>query len=238
MLSITGSTPFRMSAAERMKTLTEVTENEVVDDIEQDEATDEATEALDPVELDLLGVLAGRDLPQDVKVISVDEAGAYALNKIDKEIRKGEILTASGENDELKAGLAELYESRDKLLESLKGSSYSFAFRGILRSVRDNILEEAYKEFPEHKGKSADAKAKVDKDRDKFYRNTLIAAHLRSIEDQNGAKFTNVTPEYVEDLFKALPEYAVEQIQVAVAELSTGTRSGFESAAKENAFLS
>ena len=223
-----------MSTAERMKTLTEVTENEVVDDIEQDEATD----ALDPVELDLLGVLAGRDLPQDVKVISVDEAGAYALNKIDKEIRKGEILTASGENDELKVGLAELYESRDKLLESLKGSSYSFTFRGILRSDRDNILEEAYKEFPEHKGKSAEAKAKVDKDRDKFYRNTLIAAHLRSIEDQNGAKYTNVTPEYVENLFKALPDYATEQIQVAVGELSSGTRSGFESAAKENAFLS
>lgn len=204
----------------------------------EEEVVETEVEAPNPKELDLLGVLAGRDLPEDEVLICVDEAGAYALSTINEEIRKHTILARGDDSGVSEDTLTELTASRERLIHGLRDSSYTFKFKGILKSARNNLREEAFKKYPEPKNLDKRAADPNQDKRDEYFRTGLIAAHLKSITDPNGAVFNNITPEYVREMMDALPEHSAEQVVLAVAKFQDATRAGFEAAAKGTDFLS
>lgn len=195
-------------------------------------------EAPDPKEFDLLGVLAGRDLPEEVVPICVDESGAYTLSKLNDEIRKYELISRADDPGNAEEVLSELMAHRERVLEGLRELTFTFKFKGILKSARKNLREEAFKKYPEPKNLDKRPNDPNQDKRDEYFRTILIASHLKSITDPHGAVFDNITPEYVQEMMDALPEHSAEQVVLAVAKFQNATHAGFEAAAKSTDFLS
>lgn len=129
-------------------------------------------------------VVQGRGYPQDEVTLVLDEATAYQISKLEKQIASE---TDSKKADELAEGLV-------PLKEKLAKSKFVFKIRGISSELREELLKKAREDFkPEYDSNKNFITGQVEKverdnpERDRYYTNLLWQASTEQIVAPNGA---------------------------------------------------
>lgn len=161
-------------------------------------------------------VVQGRGYPRDEVAIYLDEATAYQIVKLEKQIAD------SLDDQEVDALAEKVAELRKKLAQS----KYIFKIVGLSTQTREDLLEKARNdikpEYDQHKNFITGQVEKVEKEspkRDRYYTNLLWQASIEQIVAPSGAVDTAPTLETVE-AFRKAPMSQQVKFQTALNELS------------------
>lgn len=181
-----------------------------------------------PSTFDLADFFAGVNYPKIEVPVYLD--GTFGFNVYEKQ-------------KELKAALIQADEELEEKLESelkelvkkAEDSKFVITVQGIPAVARRRILEDLLEEFPQEIDLFGREKPSLK--RDHAYTVAIWTAMLTQIVSPSG-QVSLVGQAEVENLLNHAPSMAIENINAAIDELSTGEKSGFEAAAKEVNFLS
>lgn len=185
------------------------------------------TEELSPKTFDLLAALHGATLPEDTVEIYTDEAGAYKIVKLNRELDRAELI---GKAEEAKALLEEFESLRDQLRQS----RLTFTVRGISKEVRKAITLKVLREFQEttHENEAEatlEAQEKVNA--------LLWAAHLVKVEDASGA-VAFISEENALEVVTSIPPIGAQEIGNVIDGFLKTTTAGVEIAQSDLDFSS
>ncbi len=184
------------------------------------------SEELDAKNVSIADILSGIAYPTETVDVYMDESTAYEISKVNAELsvktRKG--LDTSEEESKL-----------DDLVKKGASSLRTIHLQGVSRHDRQNIIRTVMEDHPQ----KTDFMGRVqpDMEADERYTNLLWAAMIQKIESPAG-ELSPVSEADVKTLRGAAPEPALELINKAVAALTEGAKSGFETLAQEHNFLS
>lgn len=178
---------------------------------------------------DVAEMFAGKSYPKDTVEVFMDEATAYEINKLQAEARQ-----AVASQDE-EAGRA-VEERLTALVKRGAASKYVFHLTGVSRDSRKAAVESVTAEFPMEQDFLG--RDKPNPQGDEKYANLMWALHIEKIVAPSGAVIVAPSEADIKVIRGNAPDPAVEKVEAAIKELSTGVKSGFETLAQEHDFLS
>lgn len=185
------------------------------------------TEELDHKTFDIIAVLAGRDYPTLEVPVYFNEALGFELFKLEEKRRNALLLDA----EEAK----EIDEEYQKLVKSTVDEKYIARLKSIPEQIRRDIHVSVAKEFPTKKNFMG--QEDINPEGDEAFTKKMWRAYLQAVVSPDGA-VSLVDEATVTALYEQAPASFHEAVNGGIAELQTGSKAGFESAAKELNFLS
>lgn len=187
------------------------------------------TEAPDYKTFDLEAAISGRTYPEDTVDVFFDENSAYQLTKVGREADRAGML---GEDEKFKA----LEEKLAALRKKFQNNRYVFRLRGVPSdTTRAITLSEWAKleEIPEGPGRT-EAAVKAEE----AINSKMWAAHIVSITSPDGTVAAGISPEEVEKIILALPDFSKRAVKTAIDQLTEFSSAGYETAISDIDFLS
>lgn len=187
------------------------------------------TDVLNAATFDLAEMFTGITYPKTVLPVYTNPGIGYEMNKLSSESKEAVVL-----QDEDKA--RDIAKRREELIAESEKYRYEFTIQGHSKDEREAILDKVREQYPPTEDWMGREKFSAEGDR--LYINLTWALHIAQIKAPNGS--TNVAPgaEGIEVLRANLPDSEQKKIEVAIQELSEGTKAGFETLAQEHDFLS
>lgn len=177
---------------------------------------------MDTNTFDLSALLSGESLPKEELVVYVNEAVAYELAKVEKELSK------DPENEDLEARRVELYEEAKK-------SRFVFHLTGAPRHEFLAALDELDEQYPV---KYQAGRPVFNAERDEAQFDILWKLHIQKIVDPSGAELRDMSAEDIRALRRGVPAAVASSVMDAINALTELTAKGFEDLALETDFLS
>lgn len=173
---------------------------------------------------DLVGFLAGRDLPTQEVRASFDEGTNLEILKLKQKLESAPVDETEAIEDELQ-----------KLSKKVFDESLVFTLRAVLEHVRRDILQKVQEEFPSKK--DIFGQEQVTPGADDAFTLRMWAAYIQTVTPPGGTP-SPISYEAVEALYNTAPASVHEAINKGIAELQVGPKAGYEIAAQEIDFLS
>lgn len=186
------------------------------------------SEQLDPKTFDLIGVLSGRDYPELEVPVYFNEKLGFEIHQIQKKIAEAE---ARGDSETLES----LDVERDTLVKQAESEKYVVTLQGIPEKVYRSIIDQVNEEHPNETDLLG--REKPNPKGDALFTKKLWQAYIRTVTAPDGAQ-NHIGEAEVDALIASAPAVAQEAITKGISELRTGSKAGFEYAAKEVDFLS
>lgn len=186
------------------------------------------SEPLDPKTFDLIGVLSGRDYPELEVPVYFNEKLGFEIHQIQKKIAEAE---ARGDSETLES----LDVERDTLVKQAESERYVVTLQGIPEKVYRSIIDQVNEEYPNETDLLG--REKPNPKGDAMFTRELWKAYIRTVTTSDGAK-NHAGEKEIDALIADAPAVAQEAITRGISELRTGSKAGFEYAAKEIDFLS
>lgn len=186
------------------------------------------SEQLDPKKLDLIGVLSGRDYPELEVPVYFNEKLGFEIHQLQKKIAEAEV---RGDSKTLEA----LDSERDNLVKQAEAEKYVVTLQGIPEKVYRSIIDQVNEEHPNETDLLG--REKPNPKGDALFTKKLWQAYIRTVTAPDGSQ-NHVGEAEVDALIANAPAVAQEAITKGISELRTGSKAGFEYAAKEIDFLS
>lgn len=184
---------------------------------------------MDSNTFDLGEVLAGRGYPTLDVPVYLDEATAFAIHQAKKELDRLQLL---GDKDAYAKVEADLFA----LIEKVNDQKYVFSLKGVPRKVKKDILLKVNAKHPVELDLLGRETPSMD--RDELYTELIWSVHVVSITAPSGKKIEAPSVETLNGFRDEAPQAAVEAVQAGIDELSSGSKEGFEAAARNTDFLS
>lgn len=186
--------------------------------------------APDPGTFDLIGAIDGTVRPETEVRFIFDERAAQTVANIEAELSR---LATLGKTDEYD----ELDKVKDDLIKGLEGSIYTVTVRGISRKVKKAIMDSVTSKFPDKSNAFGISESNV---KGIEYLNVLNwQAYISKIVDPSGnIKNGPLADEEVTYLLDNGPEASLGAVALAIEELNTGPKSGYEQIVQGLGFLS
>lgn len=186
------------------------------------------SEQLDPKTFDLIGVLSGRDYPELEVPVYFNEKLGFSIQQMREMLKSLEML---GKDDEYQRVHAEL----EGLVERVASEKFIVTLQGIPEKVYRSIIEKVNEDFPNET--DILGREKSNPKGDAAFTRSLWQAYIRTVTAPDGRQ-SHVGEAEVDALIANAPAVAQEAITRGISELRTGSKAGFEYAAKEIDFLS
>lgn len=186
------------------------------------------SEQLDPKKLDLIGVLSGRDYPELEVPVYFNEKLGFSIQQMREMLKSLEML---GKDDEYQR----VHDELEGLVKRTLDEKFVVTLQGIPEKVYRSIIDTVSEEYPEERDFLG--QVKPNPKGDALFTRKLWEAYLFKVTGPDGSE-TLVGPEEVQAIIDQAPAPAQEAITKGIAELRTGSKSGFEYAVKELDFLS
>lgn len=187
------------------------------------------TDVPTPKTLDLGAFLAGQNHPTEVVEVFMAEDVMYSLARANEAIRKAEV---RGETE----AIAELEARRDELVEAGISSRLEVHLQGISKKTEKDIERKVIAEHPVDTDLLG--RPKPNFERTEALANLFWAAYITKIVAPDGSALVAPGLEDIQNLRDNAPEPAINAIEAAINEFTTGSKSGFESLVQEHGFLS
>lgn len=190
------------------------------------EITELVEEAKAPGTFSIIDAINNRAYPKDEVVIYLDEQTAYDAAIIDEKIKElGK--SASMENqDEIDS----LIGKRDALIEKLEAGKYTFILRGISEGLREDLMEQAAKEYPIEYNEIKNpitgefSRNEIEnKNRDRLFTNLLWHEHIEKIINSDGSEQNKISLDDVVKLRRNLPIAAIGELTQSIEKLRVST---------------
>lgn len=188
-------------------------------------------ETPDPKTADLAEIVVGRTFPTTKVPIIFDEDAQYKLNLLDKALSGLPFIDTT---DEIAEQRAELTAKREELLDELKSKTYVLHLTGVYSRLKDDLLKSIGERFPaEYETNFIGVKTmKENPEADRTYAQERLALHIVKLEFPDGRINTDA-PSVSQFLFENAPETSVFAAQIAIQELESGVKSGYEAAVQD-----
>lgn len=186
------------------------------------------SEQLDPKTFDLIGVLSGRDYPELEVPVYFNERLGFEIHRVQKKIAEAEV---RGDSKALEALDAEL----NGLVKQAESEKFVVTLQGIPEKVYRSIIEKVNEDFPNET--DILGREKSNPKGDAAFTRNLWQAYIRTVTSPDGSQ-NHVGEAEVDALIANAPAVTQEAITKGISELRTGSKAGFEYAAKEVDFLS
>lgn len=186
------------------------------------------SDATNPETLDLVGVLSGRDYPELEVPVYFNEALGFSIQQMREMLSQLQIL---GRHEEYEKVNAEL----EQLVEKAREERFVVTIKAVPEKVYREIMKKVRKDHPDDTDLLG--RPKPNPDGDLAFVRELWRAYLVKVTGPSGNS-TGVGEAEVESLLSDAPAPVQEAINAGIADLRTGSKAGFEYAAKEVDFLS
>lgn len=187
------------------------------------------SESLNPMTFDLAGVLANRDYPTlDIKA-HFDEATGFAIDQAHDKIREAELM---GDTEATKA----LYKAVEEFTKKVQDQAYTITLKSIPERVRRNLLKSVKSEFPDEIN-ALTGIPEQNIEADEAYLKKVWAAYCQVITPPGGVP-TVLSEEDIRVIYDQAPSHVYDSISEGIKKLQTGSKRGFEIAARDVDFLS
>lgn len=197
---------------------------------------------LDHKTFDLAAVLAGQEFPETEVKVYFDQKLGFTINKLREAIEEAgrranaaEILEDFSARDAHEATAAELQGELDELVKKVADAEYTVKMRGIPEGTRKAILKTIKKDFPIKRDMFGREEENIEAE--EAYTRKMWAAMIVEVVDPKGA-VSPMSEELAGILQEKAPAPAQAEIFRGMEELFSGSKSGFEYAAKQVDFLS
>lgn len=181
-----------------------------------------------PKTLDLAGLLAGIEQPEDTVEVFLDKKVMYEIQKAQEVIRRA---TALKQKDELEAA----EQAYKDLAEAGVKSRLVFHIQDTPRHVKKALRMKAERK---HASEATAWGIKVpSEEQQEYFTNLLWASHIIKVIDANGAE-GQLTPEDVASFRDQAPEVSTKRLEEAINAFTLETEQGFETLSQEQGFLS
>ena len=177
-----------------------------------------------PKTFDLAAALAGRTFPEITVPVFLDEALQFDLARLDKRI-------ARATHDEVEA----LEEERASLLNLFKQFCLKVTVKGAPRHLRKATVEKVLADFPEER--DALGRVKPNPAADEAFANSTWLLHVVEITAPDGSVLNPALEDIIAFRNQA-PDAAVNAVEAAIQELTSGSKAGYETAVQDIDFLS
>lgn len=181
-----------------------------------------------PKTLDLAGLLAGIEQPEDTVEVFLDKKVMYEIQKAQETIRRA---TALKQKDELETA----EKAYKDLAEIGVKSRLVFHLRDTPRHVKKALRMKAERK---HASEANAWGMKIpSEEQQEYFTNLLWASHIIKVVDASGAE-GELTPEDVEKFRDQAPDVSVKHVENAINAFTLETEQGFETLSQEQGFLS
>lgn len=181
-----------------------------------------------PKTLDLAGLLAGIEQPEDTVEVFLDKKVMYEIQKAQEVIRRA---TALGDKEALKAA----EQAYKDLAEAGVSSRLVFHLKDLPRHVKKALKMKAERK---HASEATPWGFKVPSDeQQEYHTNLLWSAHIVKVMAADGSE-GSLTPEQIEDFRGRAPEVSTKRLEDAINAFTLETEQGFETLSQEQGFLS
>ena len=196
-----------------------------------EEIRESVDEAKKPGVFKIVDALKDRSFPKMKVSVSTDEQAAYEANQIKEEIEKLEIkMSRSNKSDSVSAKHADLMEKREKLIEQIENSSFTFHLTGISEGKREGLYKKSVQKYPVEYEKDIDlTTGKMEKsekqspDRDALYTDLLWESSIEKIENSGGDEQIGVSYTDVRAMRDNMPVSAIGRINECIEKLRVST---------------
>lgn len=178
-----------------------------------------------PKTFDLAGALSGRTFPEITVPVFLDEAMQFDLSRLDKEIAR----TVEPEK------VAALEKERSELLTTFKEFALKVLVKGAPRHLRKATVEKITKDFPAKK--DAFGRIEADPAADDAFATATWLLHVQRIDAPDGSVLIP-TEEDIINFRNNAPDASITAVELAISELTSGAKAGYESAVQDLDFLS
>jgi hypothetical protein len=188
------------------------------------------SEEVTPKTFDLASALAGINYPSVEVEVYFDEALAYEISEINRNL---EILSVAGKDDEY----ADLEKKFDGFLKQVEEHKFTFTIKGVPAHVENSITDEIKQKFPIKRN----ALGMVEQDNtaaDEEYVKLIFGAYIAKIVSPDGSIIEPPSVTDIAALRSNAPVHVLNKIQQAIVDLKTKTANGFELGIKSADFLS
>jgi hypothetical protein len=184
-------------------------------------------EAKKPGVFKIVDVLKDRAYPKMQVRVSVDEQAAYDANQIKEQIEKLDAkISKGGKVEGLIKEQEELSRNRDKIVERLKESSFTFHLTGISEGHRETLYKKSVNKYPIDYDREMDLSTgkmeKVEKlspERDALYTDFLWEASIEKIINASGDEQVGVSYTDVRTMREQMPLSAIARINDSIEKL-------------------
>lgn len=179
---------------------------------------------------DLAAALSGINYPSVEVEVYFDEALAYEISEINRNL---EMLSAAGKDAEY----AELEKKFDEFLKQVEEHKFTFTVKGVPANVENSINDEIKKKFPVKRN----ALGMVEGDNsaaDEEYVKLIFGAYISKIVAPDGSVIAPPSESDIAALRSSAPVHVLNKIQQAIVGLKTNIANGFELGIKSADFLS
>jgi hypothetical protein len=173
-----------------------------------------------------------RAFPRATVDIYLDEGLAYLISELDEAFQK----TANSmdknkslnkkEVDEMISRRDEIMAQKEKLIEEMGGTKYTFHLEGISEGKRQDIYDQTLDKFPMKYEKTRNPytgkmeKEEIDEvERDRYFSDLLWSAHIVKIISPDDEEQDKLTPEEATELRRALPAASSARISEKIERL-------------------
>lgn len=184
--------------------------------------------SVDSNTFNILEALAGISFPEHSVKVHFNEALNFTLSTLNSAL---DLAVVGGLSDQVTKLQAEI----EDLLKSVEGQLFTVHFRGIPEVEREGIIRGVEEIYPTKTNLLGNPEPNPEGDRE--LRRRMWLAFITKIENPAGA-VSVPTEEEIDGLINRTGGSVHETISDGIAELITGTKSGYEQSIKANDFLS
>lgn len=177
-----------------------------------------------PKTFDLAAALAGRTFPEIIVPVFLDEALQFELSRLDKAISN-----ATAEE------VGALEEKRSEHLAVFKEFALKVLVKGAPRHLRKATVEKITQDFPAKK--DAFGRIEADPAADDAFATATWLLHVQRIDAPDGSVLIP-TEEDIINFRNNAPDASITAVELAISELTSGAKAGYESAIQDLDFLS
>lgn len=202
---------------------------------EEKEIIEAVEKAKKPGTFKIMDVLQERSFPTEEVEVYLNEAVAYLAAQIDEKIeaidkKMAKLEEGSPDLKKLSKERASILEEKEKALDEIDDSSFTFHLTGISEGKREDLYALCLKEYPmEYETErnvftAQSEKKEIDNpDRDRYFTTLLWQACISKIVDSDGNEQEGITFDEAAELRRSLPFAATAKITSAVEKLRTAT---------------
>lgn len=181
-----------------------------------------------PKTLDLAGLLAGIEQPEDTVEVFLNKRVMYEIQKAQEVIRRA---TALKDDEALK----DAEKAYQELAEAGVSSRLVFHIQDTPRHVKKALKMKAERKHPSET--TAWGMKIPSEEQTEYYTNLLWSSHIIKVvaqDDSEGA----LSPEDVASFRDTAPDVSVKHVEAAINAFTLDSEKGFETLSQEHGFLS
>jgi len=191
-------------------------------------------EARKPGKFNIVDVVKERGYPELTVDIFLDEDAAYVATQIESEIKKiTDQMDANSDIEEigkLTAVYEEYIEKKNKIIEEMGGSKYTFHLRGISEGRRNDLYDKALQRYPmkyetDRNPLTGESQKKEieSEDRNKYFTDLLWSEYIIKIVSPTGEEQDGISLEDAKELRRSLPIASASKITDSIEKMRVAT---------------